>query len=124
MTTIKLKAQLPEVDNALAGARIRRGTISAGYNHVIPNQPQAKNVLNTKRNTAATIPGFVWPTKLVLIAKTTMDRDMPAAPNNIRGRRPAFSMMKIGSQEAMKYSVPLQAAKIRDMSEPIPMLVW
>lgn len=44
--------QLAEVDSALVGARIRSGTISAGYNQVIPSQPMAKNVLNTNRNTA------------------------------------------------------------------------
>lgn len=31
ITTMKLKAQLALVDRALAGARMRRGTISAGY---------------------------------------------------------------------------------------------
>ena len=48
--------QLADVDNAFAGARIRRGTISAGYNHVIPSHPIAKNVLKMKRKRAATMP--------------------------------------------------------------------
>lgn len=75
ITTMKLKIQLalvgdsldhtPElpvdcngpylVASAFVGARIRSGTISAGYSHVIPSQPMAKNVLKTKRKTA-------WPT--------------------------------------------------------------
>lgn len=44
------------VDNALQGARIRKGTISAGYSHVIPSQPKAKNVLKTNKNTAWAAP--------------------------------------------------------------------
>lgn len=43
------------VASAFVGARIRSGTISAGYSHVIPSQPMAKKVLKTKRKTA-------WPT--------------------------------------------------------------
>jgi hypothetical protein len=35
---------------------------------------------------------------------------MPAAPKVINLRRPTFSMVKTAIQEAMKYSVPLQAA--------------
>ena len=38
MTTRKLKSQFALVDRALAGARIRNGTISAGYNQVCPLQ--------------------------------------------------------------------------------------
>jgi hypothetical protein len=34
ITTMKLKAQLADVDRAFACARIRSGTISAGYSHV------------------------------------------------------------------------------------------
>lgn len=49
------------VDSALVGARIRSGTISAGYNHVIPSQPMAKKVLNTKRKTACAIPAWLSP---------------------------------------------------------------
>lgn len=71
ITTMKLKIQLPLeemlvypyltpncwrapylVDSAFVGARIRRGTISAGYSQVIPNQPKAKKVLKTNRKTA------------------------------------------------------------------------
>lgn len=71
MTTMKLKIQLALdkksdgfvsdlicvvathlVANALVGARIRKGTISAGYNQVMPSQPIAKNVLKTNKNTA------------------------------------------------------------------------
>jgi len=38
---MKLNNQLAVVDTALAGARILRGTISAGYSHVIPSHPTA-----------------------------------------------------------------------------------
>ena len=34
---MKLNIQLPDVANALVGARILRGTISAGYSQVIPS---------------------------------------------------------------------------------------
>ena len=53
---MKLKAQLALVLNAFADARILRGTISAGYNHVMPSQPIAKKVLKRKRKNAAAIP--------------------------------------------------------------------
>lgn len=53
---MKLKAQFALVLSAFAGARILRGTISAGYNHVMPSQPIAKKVLKRKRKRAATIP--------------------------------------------------------------------
>lgn len=51
-----MKIQLAEVAKAFAGALMRRGTISAGYSQVMPNQPIAKKVLKTKRKTAAVIP--------------------------------------------------------------------
>jgi hypothetical protein len=57
-----LKIQFADVDSALDGARMRNGTISDGYSHVIPSQPIAKNVLNTNRNTAAAIPKCELPT--------------------------------------------------------------
>lgn len=47
------------VANALVGARIRKGTISAGYSQVIPSQPIAKKVLKTKRKIACPIPAFL-----------------------------------------------------------------
>jgi hypothetical protein len=114
MTTIKLKAQFALVDNALAGAQIRKGTTSAGYNQVMPSQPTAKKVLKIKRKAAATIPGTVPPT-LVITASMTMEADCPAAPNSMSLRRPIFSTIKTAIQEARKYSVPLHAARIRDM---------
>lgn len=52
----ELLTQLAEVDNAFAGARIRKGTISAGYSQVIPSHPIAKKVLKMKRKRAATMP--------------------------------------------------------------------
>jgi hypothetical protein len=38
---------------------------------------------------------------------------MPTAPNSIKPRRPKRSMVKMAIQEAIQYSVPLQAAKRR-----------
>jgi hypothetical protein len=35
--TMKLNIQLPDVASALVGARILRGTISAGYSQVMPS---------------------------------------------------------------------------------------
>jgi hypothetical protein len=80
----------------------------------MPSQPTAKKVLKMKRNAAATIPGPVPPT-LVMIARITIEADMPAAPNNMSGRRPYFSMHHTAIQDARKYSVPLAAARIRDV---------
>ncbi len=53
--------QFAEVARALAGARMRKGTISAGYSQVMPSQPMAKKVLKRKRNRAATMPGPLPP---------------------------------------------------------------
>lgn len=119
MTTIKLKTQLADVDTALAGARILKGTISAGYSQVMPSQPIAKKVLKTKRKTVLPIPAF-GPLMLAVIAKTTMDSDIPAAPNSIRERRPNLSIVKTAIQEARKYSVPLAPAMIRESSPERP----
>lgn len=44
-----------------------------------------------------------------------MDSDMPTAPKSMSERRPNFSIMKTGIQETKKYSVPLHAARIREM---------
>lgn len=52
----EVHTQLADVDNAFAGARMRKGTISAGYSHVIPSHPIAKKVLKMKRKRAATMP--------------------------------------------------------------------
>jgi hypothetical protein len=51
ITTMKLKAQFAVVEIALAGARMERGVISAGYSQVMPSQPMAKKELKTKRKT-------------------------------------------------------------------------
>ncbi len=122
---MKLKAQFPDVDSAFAGARIRRGTISAGYNQVMPSHPTAKKELNRKRKRAAMIPEFlvdifvmmvriIYTIGLISCKKAaarvvrrgggTMQNDMPAEPNSISCRRPNFSMVKTAIQDAMKYS--------------------
>ena len=71
------------VDSALVGARIRRGTISAGYNQVIPSQPIAKNVLKTKRKTACPTPARVSckgpSNRHMQPARIAMETDWPAA---------------------------------------------
>ena len=124
---MKLNAQLALVARALAGARMRRGTISAGYSQVIPSQPMAKNVLKMNRNMAATIPGPEPPMSLMAaqltMARTTMEIDMPAAPNSMSWRRPNFSMVKTAIHEAAKYSVPLKAASRRETKEDRPISV-
>lgn len=64
---MKLNAQLAEVDSALAGARIRSGTISAGYSHVMPSHPTAKKELKRKRKSAATIPEPLVPSFVMIV---------------------------------------------------------
>lgn len=141
MTTMKLKIQFADVDRAFAGARIRSGTISAGYSldnmllvtpfdqtqlvtyQVIPSQPIAKKVLKINKKAAATMPGPVPPTD-VQAANTTIESDWPTAPKSMSWRRPNFSIVKTAIQEAIKYSVPLQAARIREMKGVRPMLFW
>ena len=93
--------QLADVDNAFAGARMRKGTISAGYSQVIPSQPIAKKVLKTNRKSAATMPVplpvylfcmmFSWcaPSPSVqsyvqtMIARIAIENAIPAAPNSM-----------------------------------------
>lgn len=113
MTTRKLNIQLAVVEMAFAGARMDKGVISAGYNHVMPSQPMAKKELKTKRKTVARRPKLVLPMLLVAPARTAMDIDMPAAPNIIKERRPNFSIVKMAIQLAIQYSVPLHADKRR-----------
>jgi hypothetical protein len=104
---------LAVVEMAFAGARMDKGVISAGYNHVMPSQPMAKKELKTKRKTVARRPKLVLPMLLVAPARTAMDIDMPAAPNIIKERRPNFSIVKMAIQLAIQYSVPLHADKRR-----------
>lgn len=76
ITTMNFQIQLPDVDTALAGTRIRSGTISAGYSQVMPSHPTAKHVLNAKRNTIEVMPPGVL-LKLSEMARTTMQIDIP-----------------------------------------------
>jgi hypothetical protein len=62
------------------------------------------------------------PNELVVPARTAMEKDMPAAPNIINGRRPNFSMVKMAIQDAIQYSVPLQADRRRLRKGERPML--
>jgi hypothetical protein len=107
---------------AFAGALILNGVISAGYNHVMPSHPIAKNELNTKRNTVASNPKLELSILLSAPARMAMDIDMPAAPNIIKVRRPNFSIVKMAIQDAIQYSVPLQAERRRDRKGERPML--
>lgn len=119
MQVVNLAYQFADVDSAEEGALMRNGTISLGYSQVIPSQPIAKKVLKTKRKTAATTPGPDPPTD-VTAANTTIDNDIPTAPNSINGRLPIFSIRNTGIQDARKYSVPLQAARTRDKNGDSP----
>ena len=87
----------------------------------MPSQPTAKNELKRKRKRAAIMP-FVLPGNALVPASTAMEIDMPAAPNNMSGRRPNFSMVKTAIQDAAKYSVPLRAASRREVNGFKPML--
>jgi hypothetical protein len=109
----RLTIQFAVVEIAFAGARIDNGVISAGYNHVIPSQPMAKKELNTKRKTVASSPKLALLMLLRAPARMAMEADMPAAPNIIKDRRPNFSMVKMAIQDAIQYSVPLQAERRR-----------
>ena len=112
--------QFAVVEIAFAGALILSGVISAGTNHVMPNHPTAKKLLNTNRKIAATIPSVVS-VREVVPARTAMLAAWPMAPKSISLRRPNFSMVKIAMREARKYSVPLQAARrrLRKSERPI-----
>jgi hypothetical protein len=116
---MKLKIQFDEVDRALAGARIRSGVISAGYSQVIPSQPTAKNELKTKRSTMPAI-WFGLAVEAPTPASAAMVAACPAAPKSISFRRPTLSTKKTAGHEAMKYSVPLRAARRRDMNGDMP----
>lgn len=56
-------------------------------------------------------------------ARIAMDPDIPAAPKSMSDLRPNFSIVATAIQEAAKYSVPLQAARIRAVVPPRPMYV-
>lgn len=109
-----LKIQLAVVEMALAGARIASGVISAGYSQVIPSHPTAKKELKTNKKIAAVIPAPLLTSEYLLVAaSTTIEADMPTAPKIMSLRRPNLSIVKMAIQEAMKYSVPLRAARSR-----------
>jgi hypothetical protein len=118
----ELTIQFAVVLIAFAGALILSGVISAGYNHVIPNHPIAKKLLNTNRKTVASSPKLALSMLLKAPARMAMEADMPAAPNIMRERRPNFSIVKMAIQDAIQYSVPLQAERRRDRKGERPML--
>src|SRR5690242_2225811 len=110
---MKLNAQFAVVAIAFAGARIERGVISAGYSQVMPSHPMAKKELNTNSMTVATKAQALFVTLLVAPARMHMVALIPTAPKIINLRRPNLSMVKMAIQEAIQYSVPLQAARRR-----------
>jgi hypothetical protein len=57
----------------------------------------------------------------VVPANIAIEAACPAAPKSISERRPNFSIVKIAIHDAMKYSVPLQAASslLRKGDSPI-----
>ena len=75
----------------------------------MPSHPMAKQVLNKNRKTVSAIPLLVDPTESVA-ARTIIQIDIPAAPNNISFRRPILSIVNTAIHDAAKYSVPLHAA--------------
>lgn len=85
----------------------------------MPSQPMAKKVLKMKKNAAAAMPG-ADPLIEVVPASMAMEADMPTAPKSINFLRPTFSTRKTAIQEARKYSVPLQAARMRERVGPMP----
>ena len=94
---------------------MRRGTISAGYNQVIPSHPIAKNVLKMKRKRAATMPvplpvylfyialswqpsrSFVQSRMRTMIASIAIENAIPAAPNSML-RQGQLSTTKTGPE--------------------------
>jgi hypothetical protein len=121
MLRCRLTIQFAVVEIAFAGARIDSGVISAGYSHVIPSHPMAKKELNTNRKTVASSPKLALLMLLRAPARMAMDADMPAAPNIIKDRRPNFSIVNIAIQDAIQYSVPLQAERRRLRKGDSPM---
>jgi hypothetical protein len=45
------------------------------------------------------------------MARTTMEIDIPTTLKSMSDLRPKVSIVKMATQEAMKYSVPLQAVR-------------
>ena len=89
------------------------------YNHVMPNQPTAKKELKTNNSTALTTCAPL-PLTLPSTARSTMVRHCPTAPKSMSLRRPTRSIRKMAIREARKYSVPLAAAMIRDLTSERP----
>ena len=60
------------------------------------------------------------PSRLPSIARRTIVKVWPTDPKNISFRRPIFSIRTMAAKEARKYSVPLHAAMIRDLTSENP----
>ena len=79
----------------------------------MPSHPTAKKELKTKSMMVAIKAHALFSTLLVVPARMAMVALMPTAPKIISLRRPNLSMVKMAIQEAIQYSVPLQAARRR-----------
>ncbi|CRJ80428.1 hypothetical protein BN1708_000245 [Verticillium longisporum] len=98
----------------------------------MPSQPMAKKVLKMKRKTMPVIWKAVpsWeltPVRMAMVAaweltpvRMAMVAAWPAAPKSMSLRRPTRSTSQMGGSEARKYSVPLRAARRRDMNGDMP----
>lgn len=85
----------------------------------MPSHPTAKKVLKAKRSTQLTIFAAGVSTAPRTASKTIV-KVCVIAPNIISFRRPTRSMRTIAMKEARKYSVPLHAARIRDLTSEMP----
>lgn len=120
----KLNSQFAEVLSPLTGALMFRGVISDAYNHVIPSQPIEQNVLKTKKNTAATTEAALLCLGAVdahwVPQRTAIVAACPKAEKIINLRLPKRSTVKNEIHDAMKYSVPLHAARMREVKGLMP----
>ena len=90
----------------------KRKTVYRGCQHVVC---AAQEMIHTAAMPICSL------CRLVVPAKTHILNDIPAAPNIINERRPNFSIVKMAIQDAIQYSVPLQAANnlLRNGDRPI-----
>lgn len=141
-TTKKLNNQLLAVARPFAGymgisgvqsprqykirltARIRKGVISAGYNHVIPSHPTENHELNKNRHSTEMTCAALFPayTSSYSPARTAIVPPMRIHVESKRFLRPNRSITKMAMEAVRKYEVPFTPAMIRDISPLRPML--
>lgn len=89
------------------------------YNQVIPSHPTAKNELKTNSKIALmTLAAEL--SMLPKIARRIIVIVCPTDPKNINFRLPTRSISAIAIKDARKYSVPLHAAIMRDLTSEMP----